>query len=347
MLKYSKTSDFDYDLPAELIAQTPLSDRSSSRMMVIHKDNDNIEHKTFSSLPEYLRAGDVLVRNNTRVIPARLFGVKEITGAHVEVLLLKQEENDIWECLVGNAKVVKPDTIVSFGDGILRAQCVEIGEKGIRKFRMIYTGIFNEILDKLGNVPLPPYIREKLDDPERYQTVYARIRGSAAAPTAGLHFTDEVFRQLKEKGVTVADVTLHVGLGTFRPMDTENIEDHVMHSEMYQMPKETADILNAAKKEGRRIFAVGTTSVRTLESVWNRYGEFRECTGDTQLFIYPGYEWHTIDGMITNFHLPKSTLIMMIAAFAGYDLTMEAYRKAVEERYRFFSFGDCMLITNE
>lgn len=347
MLKYSKTSDFDYDLPAELIAQTPLSDRSSSRMMVIHKNNGSIEHRSFSSLPEYLRAGDVLVRNNTRVIPARLFGVKEITGAHVEVLLLKQEENDIWECLVGNAKVVKPDTVVSFGDGILKAQCVAIGEKGIRKFRMIYTGIFNEILDKLGNVPLPPYIREKLDDPERYQTVYARIRGSAAAPTAGLHFTDEVFRQLKEKGVIVADVTLHVGLGTFRPMDTENIEDHVMHSEMYQMPKETADILNTAKKEGRRIFAVGTTSVRTLESVWNRFGEFRECTGDTQLFIYPGYEWHTIDGMITNFHLPKSTLIMMIAAFAGYDLTMEAYRKAVEERYRFFSFGDCMLITNE
>lgn len=347
MLKYSKTSDFDYDLPAELIAQTPLSDRSSSRMMVIHKNNGCIEHRSFSSLPEYLRTGDVLVRNNTRVIPARLFGVKEITGAHVEVLLLKQEENDIWECLVGNAKVVKPDTVISFGDGILKAQCVEIGEKGIRKFRMIYTGIFNEILDKLGNVPLPPYIREKLDDPERYQTVYARIRGSAAAPTAGLHFTDEVFRQLKEEGVIVADVTLHVGLGTFRPMDTENIEDHVMHSEMYQMPKETADILNAAKKEGRRIFAVGTTSVRTLESVWNRYGEFRECTGDTQLFIYPGYEWHTIDGMITNFHLPKSTLIMMIAAFAGYDLTMEAYRKAVEERYRFFSFGDCMLITNE
>ncbi len=347
MLKYSKTSDFDYDLPAELIAQTPLSDRSSSRMMVIHKNNGRIEHRSFSSLPEYLRAGDVLVRNNTRVIPARLFGVKEITGAHVEVLLLKQEENDIWECLVGNAKVVKPDTVVSFGDGILKAQCVAIGEKGIRKFRMIYTGIFNEILDKLGNVPLPPYIREKLDDPERYQTVYARIRGSAAAPTAGLHFTDEVFRQLKEKGVIVADVTLHVGLGTFRPMDTENIEDHVMHSEMYQMPEETADILNTAKKEGRRIFAVGTTSVRTLESVWNRFGEFRECTGDTQLFIYPGYEWHTIDGMITNFHLPKSTLIMMIAAFAGYDLTMEAYRKAVEERYRFFSFGDCMLITNE
>lgn len=347
MLKYSKTSDFDYELPEELIAQTPLSDRSSSRMMVIHKNTGMIEHRSFSSLPGYLRAGDVLVRNNTRVIPARLFGVKEITGAHVEVLLLKQEENDIWECLVGNAKVVKPDTVISFGDGILRARCVEIGEKGIRKFQMIYTGIFNEILDKLGNVPLPPYIREKLDDPERYQTVYARIRGSAAAPTAGLHFTDEVFRQLKEKGIIIADVTLHVGLGTFRPMDTENIEDHVMHSEMYQMPEETAEILNRAKKEGRRIFAVGTTSVRTLESVWNRFGEFRECTGDTQLFIYPGYEWHTIDGMVTNFHLPKSTLIMMIAAFAGYDLTMEAYRKAVEERYRFFSFGDCMLITNE
>jgi len=342
-----KTEDFDYDLPQELIAQTPLKDRTASRMLVLHKNNETLEHRHFSDIAEYFHEGDVLVRNNTRVIPARLFGTKEETGAHVEVLLLRQEEDDIWECLVGNAKTVKLGTVVSFHDGRLKAQCMEIGEKGIRKMKMIYEGIFNEILDELGNVPLPPYIKEKLDDPERYQTVYAKERGSAAAPTAGLHFTEETFAALKEKGVTVLDVTLHVGLGTFRPMDTENVKDHVMHSEVYHMPKETADALNKAKEEGRRIFAVGTTSVRTLESVWNRFGRFEECSGETALFIYPGYEWHTISGMLTNFHLPKSTLIMMICSFAGYDFTMEAYREAVKERYRFFSFGDCMLITNE
>ena len=263
------------------------------------------------------------------------------------LLLLRQEENAVWECLAGNAKVIKPGTVVSFHDGRLRARCTEVGEKGLRKMQMLYDGIFNEILDELGNVPLPPYIREKLDDPERYQTVYAKIRGSAAAPTAGLHFTPETFARLEEKGVIIADVTLHVGLGTFRPMDTENIAEHEMHSEVYEMSQETADILNQAKAEGRRIFAVGTTSVRTLESVWNRFGEFRACSGETKLFIYPGYEWHTIDGMLTNFHLPKSTLIMMIASFAGYDFTFEAYRHAVQEKYRFFSFGDCMLILDE
>ena len=342
-----KTSEFDYELPQELIAQTPLKDRTASRMLVVHKNKGTFEHRHFSDITEYFHAGDVLVRNNTRVIPARLFGTKEITGAHVEVLLLKQLEDDVWECLVGNAKTVKIGTVVSFHDGRLKAECVGIGDKGIRKMKMLYTGIFNEILDELGNVPLPPYIKEKLDDKERYQTVYAKIEGSAAAPTAGLHFTDETFAKLKEKGVEILDVTLHVGLGTFRPMDTDTIEEHVMHSEVYQMSEETAAALNLAKAEGRRIIAVGTTSVRTLESVWNRFGRFEACTGETALFIYPGYEWHTIDCMLTNFHLPKSTLIMMICSFAGKELILKAYEEAVRERYRFFSFGDCMFITNE
>lgn len=342
-----KTSEFDYDLPKELIAQTPLKDRKSSRMMVVHIPSKSLEDKHFFNIVDYLRAGDVLIRNNTRVIPARLFGTKEETGAHVEVLLLKQEEDDIWQCLCGNAHVIKKDTVISFHDGRLRAKCVEVQEHGLRRMKMLYDGIFNEILNELGNVPLPPYIKEKLDDPERYQTVYAKVEGSAAAPTAGLHFTPEIFEQLENKGVIVKDVTLHVGLGTFKPMDTENIEDHVMHEEVYAMSKDTADCLNLAKQEGRRIFAVGTTSVRTLESVWNRFGRFEECTGATKLFIYPGYEWHTVDGILTNFHLPKSTLIMMICSYAGKDLVMDAYRKAVEEKYRFFSFGDCMLLTHD
>ncbi len=342
-----KTSDFDYDLPQELIAQTPLSDRTQSRMLVVHKNTGETEDRHFYDIIEYFKPGDVLVRNNTRVIPARLFGTKEQTGAHVELLLLRQEEDDVWECLAGNAKVIKPGTVISFHDGRLKAECVSTGDKGIRRMKMLYSGIFNEILDELGNVPLPPYIKEKLNDPERYQTVYAKVRGSAAAPTAGLHFTPEVFEALQKKGVQIADVTLHVGLGTFRPMSTENIEEHDMHSELCMMSQETADILNKAKEEGRRIIAVGTTSVRTLESVWNAYGRFAACTLDTKLFIYPGYEWHTVDCILTNFHLPKSTLIMMISSFTGYDLTFKAYRHAVEERYRFFSFGDCMFITNE
>ncbi|MBR4455261.1 MAG: tRNA preQ1(34) S-adenosylmethionine ribosyltransferase-isomerase QueA [Solobacterium sp.] len=342
-----KTSEFDYELPHELIAQTPLADRTGSRMMVVHKTTGEIEDTVFSRITDYFHAGDVLVRNNTRVIPARLFGTKEVTGAHVELLLLRQEEDDIWECLAGNAHVIKPGTVISFHDGELRAECVEVKEKGLRRMKMHYEGIFNEVLDRLGNVPLPPYIREKLDDPDRYQTVYAKIDGSAAAPTAGLHFTDEVFEALKAKGVTIADVTLHVGLGTFRPMDTETIEEHVMHEEVYFMPAETAEILNRAKSEGRRIIAIGTTSVRTLESVWNRFGTFQECQGETALFIYPGYEWHTVDAMLTNFHLPKSTLLMMICSFAGKPLIMSAYETAVQKRYRFFSFGDCMFITNE
>lgn len=342
-----KTSDFDYDLPQELIAQTPLSDRTQSRMLVVHKNTGETEDRHFYDIIEYFKPGDVLVRNNTRVIPARLFGTKEQTGAHVELLLLRQEEDDVWECLAGNAKVIKPGTVISFHDGRLKAECISTGDKGIRRMKMLYSGIFNEILDELGNVPLPPYIKEKLNDPERYQTVYAKVRGSAAAPTAGLHFTPEVFEALQKKGVQIADVTLHVGLGTFRPMSTENIEEHDMHSELCMMSQETADILNKAKEEGRRIIAVGTTSVRTLESVWNAYGRFAACTLDTKLFIYPGYEWHTVDCILTNFHLPKSTLIMMISSFTGYDLTFKAYRHAVEERYRFFSFGDCMFITNE
>ncbi len=342
-----KTSDYDYDLPQELIAQTPLSDRKTSRMMVVHMDKGNFEHKHFYDIVDYLHAGDVVVRNNTRVIPARLYGTKEETGAHVEVLLLRQRENDIWECLVGNAHVVKVGTVISFHDGRLKAECIDIGDKGIRRFKMIYEGIFNEILDQLGEVPLPPYIHEKLNDPERYQTVYSKVEGSAAAPTAGLHFTPEIFAKLEAKGVTVVDVTLHVGLGTFRPMDTESVKDHDMHSEVCMMSKEAADTLNQAKAEGRRIIAIGTTSVRTLESVWNTYGKFEECMLETKLFIYPGYQYHTIDGMLTNFHLPKSTLIMMICALAGYDLIMKAYKEAVQEKYRFFSFGDCMFLTHE
>ncbi len=342
-----KTSEFDYNLPQELIAQTPLKDRTTSRMLVVHKNSGELEHKHFFDIVDYFHEGDVLVRNNTKVIPARLFGTKEETGAHVEVLLLRQEPDDIWECLVGNARTVKVGTVVSFHDGRLKAKCMEIGDKGLRKMKMIYDGIFTEILDELGTVPLPPYIKEKLDDPNRYQTVYAKVDGSAAAPTAGLHFTPEIFKKLEEKGVQVVDVTLHVGLGTFRPMDTDTIEEHVMHSEVYHMSKEAADALNLAKQEGRRIIAIGTTSVRTLESVWNRFGKFEECSGETTLFIYPGYEWHTIDCMLTNFHLPKSTLIMMICSYAGKDLIFKAYNEAVKERYRFFSFGDCMFITNE
>ena len=342
-----KTSEFDYELPSGLIAQTPLANRSGSRMMVVHKGTGEIEDKVFTDITDYVKAGDVLVRNNTRVIPARLFGIKEETGAHVELLLLRQEENDVWECLAGNARVIKPGTFISFHDGELRAECIGIGDKGIRRMKMHYEGIFNELLDRLGNVPLPPYIREKLADPERYQTIYAAIDGSAAAPTAGLHFTEEVFDRLREKGVIVTDVTLHVGLGTFRPMDTDTVEEHVMHEEVYSMSRETADILNQAKAENRRIFAVGTTSVRTLESVWNRFGRFEECDGETTLFIYPGYEWHTADMILTNFHLPKSTLLMMICSFADKELIMNAYERAVSEKYRFFSFGDCMLITNE
>lgn len=341
-----KTSEFDFHLPEELIAQHPLQDRKTSRMMVVHAKTKEIEDKHFYDIVDYFHKGDVLVRNNTRVIPARLFGTKEETGAHVELLLLNHE-GDVWECLTGNAKVVKIGTIVSFGNGKLRAKCIELGEKGLRKYEMMYEGIFMEVLEELGNVPLPPYIHAKLENPERYQTVYAKVEGSAAAPTAGLHFTDEIFEQLKEKGVQIVDVTLHVGLGTFRPMDTEIIEDHQMHSEAYFMSQETADALNLAIQENRRIITVGTTSTRTVEAIYQKYGTFKQCSGQTDIFIYPGYKWGAVDCILTNFHLPKSTLIMMICSFASKELIFKAYNHAIDERYRFFSFGDCMLITND
>ncbi len=336
-------SEFDYYLPEELIAQTPLEKRSNSRLMVLNRQDESITNDHFYNITNYLKSGDVLVRNNTKVIPARLFGTKEITGAHVELLILKQSGN-ICECLVGNAKVVKVNSIISFGNGELRAKCIEVKDEGIRIFEMIYEGIFLEVLEKLGNVPLPPYIKAKLNNPERYNTVYAKVEGSAAAPTAGLHFTNEIFEKLKEMNVEVLDVTLHVGLGTFRPVSEDNVLNHKMHSEYYEMEKSVADKLNKAKKEGRRIISVGTTSTRVLETVMNKYGEFKECYGDTDIFIYPGYKFKAIDALITNFHLPKSTLIMLISALANKDYILRAYEEAVKERYRFFSFGDSMFI---
>ncbi|MBQ1385820.1 MAG: tRNA preQ1(34) S-adenosylmethionine ribosyltransferase-isomerase QueA [Erysipelotrichales bacterium] len=339
-----KTSEFAYDLPKELIAQVPLQNRPESRLLVLDKNTGAYEDKHFYDILDELHEGDVLVRNNTRVIPARLFGVKEGTGAHVEVLLLKQD-GDIWECLCGNARVIKLGTVIDFGEGRLKAKCVGIGDKGVRKMEMLYNGVFMEILDELGNVPLPPYIREKLEDKERYQTVYAKYEGSAAAPTAGLHFTTELFDQLREKGVEILDVTLHIGLGTFRPVNEEDILDHEMHSEWYHMDQKTADALNKARAEGRRIIAVGTTSVRTLESVAQKYnGVFREDTDETSIFIYPGYKWLCVDALITNFHLPESTLIMLVCSFAGKENVLRAYEHAVKEKYRFFSFGDAMFI---
>lgn len=334
-----KVSDFDFDLPKELIAQTPLQKREISKLLVVNRKEQTIEDKHFYDIIDYLQPGDVLVRNNTRVIPARLFGVKEETGANVELLLLKQE-NDIWECLVGNARVVKLGTVITFGNGELKAKCNNIGEAGIRHFEMMYEGIFYEVLDTLGKMPLPPYIHEVLDDKERYQTVYATIKGSAAAPTAGLHFTEELFKQVQAKGIEVIDVTLHIGLGTFRPMNVENINDHDMHSEYYMMSEDVAKKLNAAKEQGRRLISVGTTSTRVLEANYQKNGMFKAENASTNIFIYPGYEFKAIDGLITNFHLPKSTLIMLVSAFAGKELAMNAYKHAIQEEYRFFSFGD-------
>lgn len=335
---------FDFDLPEELIAQSPAKKRDESRLMVINRDTKTYEHKHFYDIVDYLHAGDVLVRNNTKVIPARLLGEKEKTHAHVELLLLKQLENDNWECLVGNAKTVKVGTIVSFGNGELKAECLEIKEEGIRIMHMIYEGVFYEVLDKLGKMPLPPYIRKQCDDNSRYQTVYAKVEGSAAAPTAGFHFTEELFEKLKQKGVIVVDVTLHIGLGTFRPVKVNDVLEHHMHSEYYVMSQETADILNKAKKEHRRIISIGTTSTRVLESVMQEYGTFKACSGNTSIFIYPGYKYLAIDGLITNFHLPKSTLIMLVSALAGREFILECYKEAVKEKYRFFSFGDAMFI---
>lgn len=339
-----KTDDFDFELPEKLIAQHPILKRDTSKMMVLDRITGEIEHKNFFDIINYLEEGDTLVLNDTKVIPARLFGEKEDTKAHVEILLLKNIENDNWECLVKPAKRVKIGTIVSFGDGLLKAKCIGIGEEGIRIFTFIYEGLFYELLDKLGTMPLPPYIREQLSDQDRYQTVYAKNIGSAAAPTAGLHFTKELLQKLTDKGIDICYVTLHVGLGTFRPVNVEDVTKHVMHSEYYTMSKEVAEKLNKAKSEGRRIIAVGTTSTRTLETIIKKYGCFKECSGWTDIFIYPGIKLEAIDGLITNFHLPKSTLIMLVSAFSSKEIILNAYKEAVTNRYRFFSFGDCMFI---
>ena len=338
-----KTDDFDFYLPDKLIAQTPLEKRDSSRLLVLDKKTGNIEHQTFSNIIDYLNEGDVLVLNDTKVMPARIFGVKEDTGAVIELLMLKETEKDVWEVLCKPAKRIKIGTIVNFSDK-LKAECIAIKEDGIRLFKFIYSGIFYEILDELGEMPLPPYIHEKLKDKDRYQTVYAKNIGSAAAPTAGLHFTKELMDKIKDKGVKIEYITLHVGLGTFRPVSVEDVTNHKMHSEFYQMSKKTAKVLNEAKKNNNRIISVGTTSTRTLETIMNLYGEFKECSGWTDIFIYPGYEFKAITSLITNFHLPKSTLIMLVSALAGKENIMKAYCEAVNEEYRFFSFGDSMFI---
>lgn len=339
-----KVEDFDYELPEELIAQTPLLKRDSSRMMVLDRTNQSIEHDHFYDIVNYLKEGDILVLNDTKVLPARLIGEKEETKAGIEVLLLKNTEGDSWETLVKPARRVKVGTKVSFGNGKLVAICLEEQEEGMRKMEFSYEGIFYELLEELGTMPLPPYIHESLEEQGRYQTVYAKEIGSAAAPTAGLHFTKEVLNTLQEKGVKIAYITLHVGLGTFRPVKVEKLEDHHMHSEYYSMSKEVADLLNETKKNGGRIISVGTTSTRTLETIMTKYGTFQECSGWTDIFIYPGYTWKAIDGLLTNFHLPKSTLLMLVSSLAGREYILRAYKEAVKEKYRFFSFGDCMLI---
>ncbi|WFA03967.1 MULTISPECIES: tRNA preQ1(34) S-adenosylmethionine ribosyltransferase-isomerase QueA [Bacillus] len=340
-----KVDLFDFDLPERLIAQVPLKERDASRLMVLDKETGDITHSTFKHILDFLEAGDCIVLNDTRVLPARLFGVKEETGAKVEVLLLKQEEGDVWETLVKPAKRVKRGTVLTFGDGRLTAVCTEELDHGGRKIEFRYKGIFYEVLESLGEMPLPPYIKEQLDDKERYQTVYSKKQGSAAAPTAGLHFTEEILDALKEKGVHIAFITLHVGLGTFRPVSAENVEEHDMHAEFYEMTEETAEALNRIKQSGGRIISVGTTSTRTLETIASENdGRFREARGWTSIFIYPGYTFRAIDGIITNFHLPKSSLIMLVSALAGRENVLSAYRTAVEHEYRFFSFGDAMLI---
>ena len=340
-----KLEDFDFYLPEEQIAQHPADKRDESRLLVLHKNTGEIEDRHFYDIIDYLHPGDVLVRNNSKVIPARLYGTKKDTLAKVEVLILKIN-GDECECLCGNAKAIKKGTIIIFSDK-LYGECIERKDEGIRIFKMHYEGIFLEVLNEVGLMPTPPYIHEKLKDNDRYQNVYAKPLGSAACPTAGLHFTEELLDRIRDKGVEILDVTLHVGLGTFKPVKEENVEDHNMHSEFYQMDEYTAERLNLAKKEGRRIIAVGTTSTRTMETIMNRFGEFRACSGDTNIFIYPPYSFKAIDCQITNFHLPKSTLIMMISAFASREMILDAYRHAVDEKYRFFSFGDSMFITNE
>lgn len=336
--------DFDYDLPEELIAQDPLEDRSSSRLMVLDKKTGEVSHHVFKEIVKYLRPGDCLVLNNTKVIPARLFGVKEGTMAKIEILLLKRRQNDVWETLVKPGKKAKPGTRIIFGDGLLTGEVIDVVDDGNRLIQFSYEGIFEEILDKLGQMPLPPYITHQLKDKNRYQTVYAKYDGSAAAPTAGLHFTKELLQQVKDKGVDIAEVTLHVGLGTFRPVKVDNVLDHHMHSEFYMVSQEAADKINNAKKNGGRIISVGTTSTRTLEAASDENGMLKECSGWTDIFIYPGYKFKVIDALITNFHLPQSTLVMLVSALAGREHILAAYKKAVEEKYRFFSFGDAMLI---
>ncbi|MBR6509151.1 MAG: tRNA preQ1(34) S-adenosylmethionine ribosyltransferase-isomerase QueA [Clostridia bacterium] len=338
-----KTSDFYYDLPTELIAQTPLENRESSRLLVLGKTNGEIEHKNFFDVIDYLNEGDCLVLNNTRVLPARIYGEREDTGAIVEFVLLKQKGVNIWECLAGPGKKAKQGHFFKFSDK-LSAEVIEVLENGNRILKFSPKGEFFAVLDEIGQMPLPPYIKEKLGDKERYQTVYSKELGSAAAPTAGLHFTKELLKKLEQKGVKIAYVTLHVGLGTFRPVKVDDVTEHKMHSEYYCVSKETADIINQTKKEGGRVICVGTTSCRTVESVAQKFGEIVECSGDTEIFIYPGYEFKCMDGLITNFHLPESTLIMLVSAFAGFDNVMNAYNTAVKEKYRFFSFGDAMLI---
>lgn len=339
-----KVEDFDYYLPEKLIAQTPLEKRDASRLMVLDKKTGRIEHKHFYDIINYLEEGDTLVLNDTKVLPARLIGEKEETKAVIEILLLKNIAGDDWECLVKPARRIKVGTVVTFGMGKLKAKCIKEEPEGIRHFTLIYNGILMEILEQLGTMPLPPYIHEKLKDQSRYQTVYAKEIGSAAAPTAGLHFTKKLLGQLKVKGINIAYITLHVGLGTFRPVSVDKVEEHEMHSEYYQMSKETAELLNKTKENNKRIVAVGTTSTRTLETIMTKYNEFRECSGWTNIFIYPGYKFKAIDALITNFHLPKSTLVMLVSALAGRENILSAYKIAVQEEYRFFSFGDAMLI---
>lgn len=344
MTQNLKKSDFYFDLPEELIAQDPLEDRSSSRLLVLDKETGETSHHIFKEVINYLNPGDCLVLNNTKVIPARLIGHKEDTGAAIEVLLLKRKENDIWETLVKPGKKCKPGTKIVFGEGLLHATVLETVEDGNRLIRFSYEGIFEEILDRLGEMPLPPYITHKLQDKNRYQTVYAKYEGSAAAPTAGLHFTKELLQQIEEKGIDIAYVTLHVGLGTFRPVKVDNILEHHMHSEFYQVTKEAADKINKAKKEGHRVICVGTTSCRTVESAADENSMVKEGCDNTEIFIYPGYKFKVLDALITNFHLPESTLVMLVSALAGREHILNAYEEAIREKYRFFSFGDAMLI---
>lgn len=342
-----KTSDFYFDLPKELIAQDPLEDRSSSRLLMVDKNTGDIKHEVFRNIVDYLHPGDCLVLNNTKVLPARLLGVKEDTGAAAEVLLLKRKEGNVWETLVKPGKKMRPGARVVFGDGLLRGEIIDVVEEGNRLIRFEFEGIFEEVLDRLGEMPLPPYITHKLQDKNRYQTVYAKYDGSAAAPTAGLHFTKELLRKIEDKGVKLAYVTLHVGLGTFRPVKEENILEHHMHSEYYQISREAAELINETKKKGDRVICVGTTSCRTIESAADENGLLSECCGNTEIFIYPGYKFKVLDCLITNFHLPESTLVMLVSALAGREHVLAAYREAIKEKYRFFSFGDACFFTDD